>query len=300
MSTTTTTLNQPARARLSLRGYNFSRLFYNQILPHLFLLTYTALALFPIFLTVINSFKSRANMFKAPYALPLGDIFTTAGYQMVFDPRRASAGLYLQNSLIVTLGTLFCVIFFGAMAAWALSEYKFPGNRLVGLYLSIGIMIPIRLGTVGLVKIAESLGLNGTLQALILIYIAQNLPLAIFILTQFFSDLPSELKDAARVDGASEYRLFWLLLPLVRPAIASVAVFTMIPVWNDLWFPLIMASGETTRTVTLGVQMFTGQFLKEWTALLAALTLAMLPVLILYGLFSRQMIRGLTAGAVKQ
>lgn len=296
----TTALKQPIRETVSTRGYDLTRLLFNQIIPHIILISYTLLALFPIVLTVINSFKSRANMFNSPYALPLGNMFTPAGYQMVFDPRRASAGLYLQNSLIVTIGTLICVILFGAMAAWALSEYKFPGNRLVGLYLSIGIMIPIRLGTVGLVKVSESLGLLGSLQALILIYIAQNLPLAIFILTQFFKDLPIELKDAARVDGASEYRLFWLLLPLVRPAIASVAVFTMIPVWNDLWFPLIISSGEATRTVTLGVQMFTGQFLKEWTALLAALTLAMLPVLILYGLFSRQMIRGLTAGAVKQ
>lgn len=280
--------------------YRFGRVIVNHVIPHSILLVYTALAIFPIFLTIINSFKERKNIFRAPYALPVGDLFTTAGYDLVFDPRRASAGLYLQNSLIVTIGTLFFVILFGAMAAWALSEYKFPGNRLMGLYMSIGIMIPIRLGTVGIIKISSALGLTGSLSALILIYIAQNLPLAIFILSQFFRDLPHELKEAARVDGANEYRIFGMMFPLVRPAIASVAVFTMIPVWNDLWFPLIIASGDNTRTVTLGVQMFTGQFQKDWTALLAALTLAMLPVLILYGLFSRQMIRGLTAGAVKQ
>jgi len=273
----------------------------SRVAIHGVLLGYTLLALFPVALTVINSFKERKNIFRYPYNLPTGELFTLAGYQTVFDPRRASAGLYLQNSLIVTIGTIFFVLLFGAMAAWALSEYRFRGNRWLGLYMALGIMIPIRLGTVSLVKFASSLHLTGTLTGLILIYIAQNLPLAIFIMSQFMRDLPMDLKDAARVDGASEYRLFFqLILPLVRPAMVSVAVFTMIPTWNDLWFPLIMASQESTRTVTLGVQMFTGQFLKDWTALLAALSLAMLPVLLLYMVFSRQLIRGLVAGAVKQ
>jgi raffinose/stachyose/melibiose transport system permease protein len=111
--------------------------------------------------------------------------------------------------------------------------------------------------------------------------------------------VPKELKQAARIDGAGEYRIFGLVLPLVRPAVATVAVFTMIPIWNDLWFPLILAPGEATKTVTLGSQMFLGQFVSDWNAVLASLTLAMVPMLLLYILFSRQLIKGLTAGAVK-
>ena len=114
------------------------------------------------------------------------------------------------------------------------------------------------------------------------------------------STVASALKNAARVDGLSEYRIFFrLVLPLVRPAMATVAVFTMIPIWNDLWFPLILAPAETTKTVTLGAQVFLGQFVTNWNAVLAALSLAILPVLILYLIFSRQLIRGITAGAVK-
>ena len=101
-----------------------------------------------------------------------------------------------------------------------------------------------------------------------------GLPLAIFILGEFIAQVPRELDEAARVDGASEYRIFWLVLPLVRPAIAAVGVFTMIPIWNDLWFPLILAPGSATATVTLGVQQFLGQFVSDWNAVLAALTLA--------------------------
>jgi raffinose/stachyose/melibiose transport system permease protein len=280
--------------------FDFSRI-ASVLVPHVILLLYTGLALFPMALTVINSFKTRNNIFANPYALPMGNLFSTAGYETVFNPKSANAPLYLQNSLTVTIITIVLVLLFGAMAAHALAEYQFKGNTLMGLYLSLGIMIPIRLGTVSLIKFCTALGLTGKLEGLILIYTAQNLPLAIFILSQFMKELPVELKEAARMDGASEYRIFFqLVVPLVRPALASVAVFAMIPTWNDLWFPLIMASGEKTRTVTLGVQMFTGQFLSNWPALLAALTLAMLPVLLIYVLFSRQLIRGLTAGAVKQ
>src|SRR5438309_5573706 len=191
------------------------------------------------------------------------------------------------------------ILLLGAMAGFALAEYRFKGNAWVGLYLALGIMIPIRLGTVSILRIMSDLRLVNTLFALILVYAAQGLPLAVFILQQFMRQVPRDLKDAARIDGMSEYRIFWLVLPLVRPAVATVAVFTMIPVWNDLWFPLILAPSEESRTVTLGVQQFIGQYVTDWNSVLAALSLAVVPMLVMYGIFSRQLIRGLTAGAVK-
>jgi raffinose/stachyose/melibiose transport system permease protein len=205
----------------------------------------------------------------------------------------------MVNSLVVTLVSMALILLLGSMAAWALSEYNFRGNTVLGLYLALGIMIPIRLGTVSILRLVVGLGLINSLTALILVYTAMGLPLTIFVLQQFMRQVPSELKAAARVDGASEYRIFWLVLPLVAPAVATVAVFTMIPIWNDLWFPLILAPGESTKTVTLGAQQFLGQFVSDWNAVLSSLTLAMLPMIVLYLIFSRQLIRGLTAGAVK-
>jgi raffinose/stachyose/melibiose transport system permease protein len=112
--------------------------------------------------------------------------------------------------------------------------------------------------------------------------------------------LSDDLKNAGRIDGLGEFTIFFrLVLPLVRPALATVAVFTMIPIWNDLWFPLILAPAEATKTVTLGAQVFIGQFVTNWNAVLAALTLAIVPVLVLYLVFSKNLIRGITAGAVK-
>jgi raffinose/stachyose/melibiose transport system permease protein len=256
-----------------------------------------AVALFPILLIILNSFKERRAIFQAPWLPPLPETFSLVGYEKVLA--RSNFDLYFANSLIVTLAAMFLILFLGAMAAFALSEYDFRGNTLLGLYLAIGIMIPIRLGTVSILRLMVDLKLVNTLWALILVYTAMGLPLTIFILSSFMRQVPRELKEAARLDGASEYRIFWLVLPLVRPAVATVAVFTIIPIWNDLWFPLILAPGEKTKTVTLGAQQFLGQFITDWNAVLSSLTLAMVPVLLLYIIFSQQLIRGLTAGALK-
>jgi raffinose/stachyose/melibiose transport system permease protein len=170
----------------------------------------------------------------------------------------------------------------------------------LGLYLAIGIMIPIRLGSVSILNLMVAMDLANTLAALILVYIAQALPLIIFILSEFMRQIPTDLKEAARCDGVSEYKIFFqIILPLSRPALGTVAVFSMVPIWNDLWFPLILAPGEQTRTITLGVQQFIGQYVTDWNAVLSSLTLAILPILLLYLIFSRQLIRGITAGAVK-
>ncbi len=261
------------------------------------LLLYTFIALFPVVLILINSFKSRRAIFQNPYSLPTPETFDMVGYETVFG--RANFENYFVNSLVVTVGALIVILIAGTMASYALSEYRFRGNTILSLYLALGIMIPIRLGTVSLLRLVVNLGLADTLAALILVYTASGLPLAVFILSQFMRQVPRDLKDAARVDGASEYRIYWMILPLVRPAIGTVMVINMIPIWNDLWFPLIIAPGEATKTVILGAQTFLGQFVNDWNAVLASLTLAMIPVVILYLIFSRQLIRGLTAGAVK-
>ncbi len=264
---------------------------------HLILLAYTALALSPVALIVMNSFKGRKAIFKTPYALPNKETWDLIGYEKVLD--RADFLLYFRNSFIVTGGALLLIMVAGTMAAWALAEYRFPGNGFMGLYLALGIMIPIRLGTVSILRLCVDLGIVDTLWALILVYTASGLPLAVFILTNFMKQVPRDLKDAARVDGASEYRIYMMILPLVRPAIGTVMVFNMIPIWNDLWFPLILAPSERNKTVTLGAQVFLGQFISDWNAVLASLSLALIPMVVLYIIFSRQLIRGLTAGAVK-
>ncbi|WP_411032597.1 carbohydrate ABC transporter permease [Shinella sp. BYT-45] len=267
-------------------------------LVHLALIAYTLVSVFPVFLTLINSMKSRNAIFRNPMQLPTPETFDLVGYYTVLG--HGDFASYFQNSFIVTVASIALVLLFGAMAAFALSEYRFRGNALMGLYLALGIMIPIRLGTVAILQGMVATGLVNTLTALILVYTAQGIPLAVFILSEFMRTVSDDLKNAGRIDGLSEYAIFFrLVLPLVRPAMATVAVFTMIPIWNDLWFPLILAPSEATKTVTLGSQIFIGQFVTNWNAVLAALSLAIFPVLVLYLVFSRQLIRGITSGAVK-
>jgi len=270
----------------------------NVIAAHAVLITYVLIALFPVFVILINSFKTRKAIFREPLALPDADSFSLIGYQTVL--KQGDFFGYFQNSMIVTVASLFFILLFGAMAAFALAEYRFRGNTLMGLYLALGIMIPIRIGTVAILELMVSTGLVNTLLALVLVYTAQGLPLAVFILSEFMRGVSDDLKNAGRIDGLSEYTIFFrLVLPLVRPAMATVAVFNMIPIWNDLWFPLILAPAEETKTLTLGSQVFIGQFVTDWNAVLSALSMAILPVLILYVIFSRQLIRGITSGAVK-
>ncbi|WP_137937935.1 carbohydrate ABC transporter permease [Chitinivorax sp. B] len=267
-------------------------------LLHLTLLAYTVLALFPIVLVLINSLKARDAIFDDPLAFSNAETLSLIGYEKVLA--KANVLLYFGNSFTVTLISLGCIVLFGAMAAWALTEYKLRINRWLMLYLAFGIMVPIRLGTVSILSLMVKLELVNTLMALVLVYTAQGLPLAVMILSEFIQQIPKELKEAARCDGVGEFRIFFqIILPLIRPAVATVAVFTMIPVWNDLWFPLILAPSDQTQTITLGVQQFLGQFVTDWNAVLAALSLAVLPVLALYVVFSKQLIKGLTSGAVK-
>ncbi len=265
---------------------------------HAVLLAYTLLATLPILLVVMNSFKNRNAIFGSPLSPPNAQTFSLIGYAKVLG--NAHVFTYFANSMIVTLGSMFLILLFGAMAAWALTEYKFRGSTILALYMAIGIMVPIRLGSVAILTMMRQAGLNDTLAALVLVYVAQGLPMSIFILSEFIEQIPKDLRDAARCDGVPETRIFFeVIAPLLRPAIATVAVFTIVPIWNDLWFPLILTSSESTHTITLGVQQFLGQYITDWNSVLSALSLAILPVVVIYVIFSRQLISGLTAGAVK-
>jgi raffinose/stachyose/melibiose transport system permease protein len=160
--------------------------------------------------------------------------------------------------------------------------------------------VPIRLAIIPLFILMRDLRLLDTFWSLILVYAASGLPSAVFILTGFFRTLPADLDNAARIDGAGELSvLLRVMLPLVRPALAIVTVYNVIPIWNDFFFPLVFIHQDRLKTLPLGMTVFFGEFATNWALLFAGLTLAAAPVIGLYILMSQQFIRGLTAGAVK-
>jgi raffinose/stachyose/melibiose transport system permease protein len=268
-----------------------------RITVHLLLLFFVVLALGPILLVIMNSFKTTPGIFMGPFQLPHGRTFSLDGYAHVFT-RGNIAENYL-NSLIVTVTTVVLTVVTSALAAFALVEYKLRMTPVLAGLFVVGIMLPIRLGTVPILEIMIAWRLVDTLTSLILVYTAMSIPIAVTLMVAYFRTVPTELKEAARIDGAGEFRTFLIALPIVRPGLAAVATLTMLPVWNDLWFPLILAPSKQNQTVTLGVQQFVGQFMNDYPALLAALSLGIVPLVVLYVIFSRQFIRGLSQGAVK-
>ncbi|MCU1509148.1 MAG: carbohydrate transporter permease [Glaciihabitans sp.] len=264
------------------------------LLVHGLLIIFAIIAIAPILIVVLNSFKGTMGIFNAPFALPAADTFTLKGYSDVLTD--GNFLLNYRNSILVTVSTIALTVVLGTGAAWALVEYKVRISPIVTGFFIVGIMLPIRLGTVPLLKTMISWHLIDTLLALVLVYTAMQIPLAVALMMTYFRSVPTELKEAARMDGAGEFRTLGIALPLVRPGIAAVASITMLPVWNDLWFPLIFAPSEQNQTVTLGVQQFVGQFQSNYPALLAALTLGAVPLIVLFIVLSRQFIQGLSAG----
>jgi raffinose/stachyose/melibiose transport system permease protein len=260
------------------------------------LLAWSLVVLFPVYTMLINSVKPQREIFRNPF-LPYWPL-TFDGYETVWNAGRFD--LYFRNSIFVTVVSLTLIILLGSLAAYALAMWRSRWSTAIYIFFIAGLMIPIRLGTINIFQIIQSMGLTDSVFSLIPVYVAMGLPIAVFVLTAFIRGLPGDLIDAAHVDGAGELRIYRsVIMPLIRPAVATVVIFNLIPVWNDLWFPLIFIRAEDQRTVILGVSLLFGQYQTNWTRILSALSMAAIPILVLYLLMSKQFIKGLTAGAVK-
>ena len=260
------------------------------------LIVNTLLVLLPIFFMVLSSFKTTREIFQRPFSVPAELVWQN--YAAVWEAAHFS--IYFRNSVVVAVASMALILVTSTLAAYALGRYQFWGNDLIYLYFLTGIMVPIRLAIIPLFVLMRDLHLLDTHGSLVLVYAASGLPSAIFILTGFFRTLPRDLDNAARIDGAGELTvLLRVMLPRVRPALAIVTVYNIIPIWNDFFFPLVFIHQDRLKTLPLGMTVFFGEFATNWALLFAGLTLAAAPVLGLYILMSQQFIKGLTAGAVK-
>jgi len=260
------------------------------------LLANAVLVLAPMALMGLSAFKSTREIFQNPFGIPT--VWRFENFARVWVEARFA--LYFRNSVVVTLASIVVILVFGAMAGYALGRFRFSGNDLLYLYFLSGLMLPIRLGIIPLFILMRNLNLLDTHWALILTYAASGLPSAVFILTGFFRALPTDLDSAARIDGAGEWLIFRrVMLPLVRPALVIAAIYNLIPIWNDFFFPLVFIQSDRLKTLPLGMTTFFGQYYTDWALLFAGLTLAAVPVILLYVMLSQHFIRGLTAGAVK-
>ena len=266
------------------------------VLIYTILVAYGLTVVYPVFLMVLSSFKSTREIFASPFALPQSWSFQN--YVEAWG--KGNFSTYFGNSVFVTATALVLVLILGSLAAYPLGRYAFKGKQFLMIYFLAGLMLPIRLGILPLFFLMKNLHLLNTPWSLILIYTSSGLPFTIFVLANFFETLPKELEEAARLDGASEFRIYWqVMLPLIRPALATVAIFNFIPWWNDFFFPLIFIRAEKYKTLPLGLFSFFGEHQNNWALLFSGLTITALPLLILYLFASKQIIKGLTSGALK-
>ena len=208
--------------------------------------------------------------------------------------------IYLKNSLIVTGGSLIVILALGLGAGFVLGRYQFKGHGLILGFVLSGMLVPAKLAIIPLFIQLKWMHLLDSHLGLILVYSSGALPAAIFILSGFFRSLPTDLDSAARVDGASEFQLLIkVLMPLVRPGLAIVAIYSAIPIWNDFFLPLVFLQSPEKKTIMQGLTAFFGEYASQWGIIFAGLTIAALPLVTLYLILSEQFIKGLTAGAVK-
>jgi raffinose/stachyose/melibiose transport system permease protein len=250
----------------------------------------------PLGVALISSFKTTGEIMAAPFALPSN--WTPDNFIKVWSAGRFDR--YILNSLIVTLGAEILILVTSAMAGYALGRYKFRLNGLIYTLILMGLMVPAKLLLVPLFIQLKGMGLLNSQFGLILVYAAGGIPAGVFIMTGFFRALPDSLEGAARIDGAGEWAIFRrVMLPLVRPQLVIVAIYTAIPIWNDFLFPMVFLSSPDLKTIPQGLSVFFGEHAVDMGALFAGLTLAALPLVLTYLMLSEQFIKGLTAGAVK-
>ena len=270
---------------------------FGRIVLYSIALLFLAIFGFPLVWMVYTTFKSMPEITRGVWSLPSKLDFQN--YQTVLS--RSNLPRYYLNSIIVSVVSVGALTLLSAMAGFVFARVWFRGiNALFTLFLA-GMMIPIHITLIPVYIMLRDLGLLSTLWALIFPYVGFGLPLSIFILRGFFAELPIELEDAARIDGCSTAGVFWrIMLPLARPAIVTVIIVNLVNTWNEYLFALTFIHDEKHRTLPLGLAEFEGvQGAMNINLVFTALTLAVVPVLIVYFLAQRQLIRGLTAGAVK-
>lgn len=263
---------------------------------HAALCCWAVIVLLPLYIMIINSFKDKRSIYTNTFGLP--EKWNLSNYTDVLSSGDFIG--YFKNTFIVVLISLLLMLFIACMASYALAQWRGKWSSVLYFFFIAGMMMPIKIASIKLLEIVKGLGLINSIWALVPIYVAMGVPIAVFVLTEFIRQIPAELTEAALMDGCGRLGVLCkIIIPMLKPALSTVAIYNLVPFWNDLWFPLIFISNEKSKTLLLGVTRLFGQYQTDWSKVLAVLSLSSLPVLILYLMMSRQFIKGMTAGAIK-
>ena len=256
------------------------------------------IVVFPMLWVIVSSLKTDQEIFFSPWMPPAKLMFDN----FVRAWSDASIGRYFFNSMIVILPAIFLTLLFSSMAGYVLARYTFRGNRFIFFAFMGGMIFPVMLALVPLFFLLNSLKIIDTYFGLILVYTAYSLPFTVFFLTGFFKTLPSELLEAAIIDGAGNYQLFFkIVIPLSRNGLVSMGIFNFLGMWNQYILPLVLLTSSSKYVLSQGLAFLQHQqrYQSDWSGLFAAIVIVMIPTLVVYIIFQNQIQRGLTVGALK-
>ncbi|TFG71282.1 MAG: carbohydrate ABC transporter permease [Anaerolineales bacterium] len=265
---------------------------------YLFLVIWTIIVIFPMLWVLVSSFKTSQEIFFSPWLPPAKLMFEN----FVRAWSKANIGLYFFNTLAVLIPSIFFTLLFSAMAGYVLARFEFPGSRAFFYMFTGGMLFPVILALVPLFFLLQSITLLDTRLGLILVYIAYSLPFTVFFMTGFFKTLPSELMEAAIIDGANQYQLFFkIVIPLAQNGLVSMGIFNFLGQWNQYILPLVLLTSSSKYVLSQGLAFLEHQqrYQSDWSGLFAAVVIVMLPTLIVYTIFQNQIQQGLTIGALK-
>ena len=267
-----------------------------RVFSYLFMALCVLVALFPIVWVVLSSFKTNREILSNGLQLP--STFSFSGYKQALE--MAPILKFFVNSLIVSFASTALNVFILAMAGYVFAKKKFRFKNLIFGILSLSMVIPSTALMSPVYTVITKLHLYDTKMALILVYTALNMPISLMILRSAFAAIPTELEEAAYIDGAGFFRTFWqVMMPCAKGGLASTAVLAFLGSWNEFTFALLLTSSTSTRTLPLSLSYFTSQFSFNYTAMFAAITIAVLPSIIVFSIFQEQVCSSLTAGSVK-
>lgn len=263
---------------------------------YLILILFSIVNAYPILWMIINSFKSKHEFLVNPLGIPHD--FVIDNYISAWIT--ANFGVLFLNSAFVVAFSVFFTVLFGALASYFLARFQFKMNKFIHTFFIFGMLIPIHAMLVPMFILIRDLGLLGNHFTLVFPYIALNLPITIFILTSFMKAFPKDVEESAIMDGCGFFRIFWsIILPMTKPALATVIILNFINVWNEFAYALVLINDPSLKTIPLGLANFAGKHTVDYGAQMAGLTMVLIPTLIFYLIMERDIVKGMTAGAVK-
>lgn len=257
---------------------------------------YTAYSAGPFAWTALMSVRTTTEISADAYAWP--EVWHWSKYSTAW--LSSNYATYFWNSTLVVVTSVILLSVIGAMAAHCLARYRFRGNRLIYFIIFSTIIFPPQITIIALFQVLVEYGLFNSHVGLILVYVSIQLPLTVFLLEGFFARLPQDLFDAARMDGYSDFEIFWrITVPVGLPAIITTVILNTIHLWNEFLYAVVLITDDDKRTLPLGIQKFMGDRLEDIGMIATGMMIAVIPVIIVYALFSEKLIQGMTAGAVK-